>query len=604
MSSPSPAIAISPASHASYPWLTIAVAWIAVVLALAAPAFRTGVFDAMSTDDAMRLVEVRDLIGGQNWFDLTQHRLDPPGAPMHWSRIIDTPIAAMILMLRPLLGTHIAEVAASVLWPALLFGAALVLAVALARRLSDAPHQGAAQLAAVLLAALSIPALIHFRAGAIDHHNAQIVLLLGLVLSLSHIEQNIAAGWLAGLAATLSLAIGLEMLPAIAAACAVIFVVSLWRGGMFTTRAGLFGAALTVFSLLLAALLVPRNQWGAEICDALGAPVLVLIAGGGVCLMMIALIDRLYSSRGARLAAGAVTGIIVLGAFFKLFPGCIASPYAHVPPLVTSFWLDRVTETMPVAVVAELMPQKLAGYYGFPLLTLGFSIAAMIHASPLARLRWILATVTLAALFVTSLWELRGAAAANIVAAPLFAGCIARLWPSREQRTKLLLVALIASPAALAGLGVTLQPLLGAAIPQTAPRQTMILSSAACQTISGAAPLAALPQGRVIAPIDLGPAILAATSHSVFAAPYHRNNDGNLAMLQAMMASPQNARRMLHDHQVDYVVVCPGSVDQADFVRRAPDGLAARLGHGETMDFLEPLDIDPAHQLSVWRVRP
>ena len=32
----------------------------------------------MSTDDAMRLVEVRDLIGGQGWFDLFQYRLDPP----------------------------------------------------------------------------------------------------------------------------------------------------------------------------------------------------------------------------------------------------------------------------------------------------------------------------------------------------------------------------------------------------------------------------------------------------------------------------------------------------------------------------------------------
>ena len=61
-------------------------------------------FDAMSTDDAMRLVEVRDLIAGQGWFDLTQYRLDPPGLPMHWSRVIDAPLAAIILMLRPLVG--------------------------------------------------------------------------------------------------------------------------------------------------------------------------------------------------------------------------------------------------------------------------------------------------------------------------------------------------------------------------------------------------------------------------------------------------------------------------------------------------------------------
>ncbi len=50
-----------------------------------------------------------------------------------------------------------------------------------------------------------------------------------------------------------------------------------------------------------------------------------------------------------------------------------------------------------------------------------------------------------------------------------------------------------------------------------------------------------------MAPIDLGPGILAATDHSVFAAPYHRNNDGNRAMLSLMLADPAAARRMLSD---------------------------------------------------------
>jgi hypothetical protein len=50
---------------------------LAAVLAIAWPTLKTGVFDAMSTDDAMRLVEVRDLINVQGWSDLWQYRLDP-----------------------------------------------------------------------------------------------------------------------------------------------------------------------------------------------------------------------------------------------------------------------------------------------------------------------------------------------------------------------------------------------------------------------------------------------------------------------------------------------------------------------------------------------
>jgi hypothetical protein len=59
---------------------------------------------------------------------------------------------------------------------------------------------------------------------------------------------------------------------------------------------------------------------------------------------------------------------------------------------------------------------------------------------------------------------------------------------------------------------------------------------------------------------------------------------------------------MLSDRRVDYVVTCPAAPEQ-DLVNLAPDGLAARLGRGETPDFLEPLDLGPTHKISVWRVR-
>ena len=52
-------------------------------------------------DDALRLAQVRDLIAGQSWFDLHQYRIDPlnGGVLMHWSRIVDVPLAALILLL-------------------------------------------------------------------------------------------------------------------------------------------------------------------------------------------------------------------------------------------------------------------------------------------------------------------------------------------------------------------------------------------------------------------------------------------------------------------------------------------------------------------------
>ena len=115
----------------AYPKILISLLFLAASVLLALPAINGGVFDALSTDDAMRLVEVRDLIGGQGWFDLFQYRLDPPGTLMHWSRLIDAPLAALILLLKPLLGMHDAEAVTLYFWPALLFAVALMLVAAI-----------------------------------------------------------------------------------------------------------------------------------------------------------------------------------------------------------------------------------------------------------------------------------------------------------------------------------------------------------------------------------------------------------------------------------------------------------------------------------------
>src|SRR3982750_1130040 len=62
------------------------------------------------TDDNMRMMQVRALLHGQGWFDLRQYRLNAPfGANIHWSRLVDLPIAGLILLLRPFIGGAAAE---------------------------------------------------------------------------------------------------------------------------------------------------------------------------------------------------------------------------------------------------------------------------------------------------------------------------------------------------------------------------------------------------------------------------------------------------------------------------------------------------------------
>ncbi|HET7889521.1 MAG TPA: hypothetical protein VFL62_25095 [Bradyrhizobium sp.] len=582
------------AQDGTYPLILISSLFLAAAIILALPAIKDGVFDALSTDDAFRLVEVRDLIGGQSWFDLSQYRMNPPGTLMHWSRLIDAPLAAFILLLKPILGMHGAEAATLYLWPTLLLALALVLVAAIARQMSNSRSP---VIAAVALAVVCVPALGHFRAGAIDHHNAQIDLVLALVLMAVQIERSAAKAALGGLFAALSLAIGVEMLPAIAAVGLAVFGLFVWRGAVVARQVGAFGAALAASSLLLAPALLPPAALTAPVCDAFGGPVLLLTAGGGACLLLMIAIDRYFQTLSMRLVSGAALGIVFAGAFVALFPGCVAPPYAHLDPLVISLWIGNVAEAMPFGRILQLFPEKTAAVYGFSLLSLGFAVATLIRSAPAERFRWIVGIAALTALILTSFWEVRAAAGASMVATPLLVASLAVLWPRLASGPSLLVLSALLSPLSLAAVGLSIKPLT-----DTMFKPDIIGDISSCHSLADVASLRRLPKGRVMAPVDLGPAILAQTNHDVFAGPYHRDNDGIAALIRLMMASPAAAEQILKNRGADYVLTCPASPD-TNIIKLAPDGLEARLARGETPDFLERVQLDPADKIAVWRVR-
>jgi hypothetical protein len=91
-----------------------------------------------------------------------------------------------------------------------------------------------------------------------------------------------------------------------------------------------------------------------------------------------------------------------------------------------------------------------------------------------------------------------------------------------------------------------------------------------------------------MAPIDMGSDILAQTRHSVLAAPYHRNNHGNRALVDAMMADPAAARKMVADSGAAYVIFCPAMPELEIYAKASPGGLASALLSGKAPDWLMP----------------
>src|SRR4051812_43359849 len=165
-------------------------------------------FGLGDTDDNMRIMQVRGLLHGQGWYDLRNSGMTPPfGANIHWSRLVDLPIAGLILGLRPLLGGAAAErwaVAIAPLLPYLL----LLFSIALTARRLLGP--AAYPLAFVtLFFAASTNGM--FEPERIDHHGWQLALLALSIASIAD-RDRVRGGLLLGISSALSLAIGLEMI--------------------------------------------------------------------------------------------------------------------------------------------------------------------------------------------------------------------------------------------------------------------------------------------------------------------------------------------------------------------------------------------------------
>ncbi len=165
-------------------------------------------FGLGDTDDNMRMMQVRAWLSGQSWFDLRQYRMNPPyGADIHWSRLVDLPIAGLKLAFAPFFGGPTAEriaVAVAPLLPMLLAFWAIAIAV---RRL--VAKQSFALAIAILLCAGSARSM--WTPCRIDHHGWQLAFLAVSVASLAD-PRKARGGVLLAISSVLSVAIGLEMI--------------------------------------------------------------------------------------------------------------------------------------------------------------------------------------------------------------------------------------------------------------------------------------------------------------------------------------------------------------------------------------------------------
>ena len=550
-----------------------------------AEVWRTGAFS--DTDDAMRMVQVRDWMGGQGWFDLVQHRLAPPsGLLMHWSRIVDVPLAGLIRLFELFTSEERAELLARIVFPLLL--QVLLLSVTVSAGCLLAGPE--ALLPAMILTVLSGFTFEQFPAGRIDHHAPQIVLLMGMVLALAR-SLDAERAWtalLAGLCLAVSLGISLENLPFMVVLVAVLPIV--WVTWPERARRPLlwFALGLAVFAPLVFVATVPPSRYLAVACDAFSIAHLAGVGTGAAGLAGLAMLTGHLPTRTGRTIALVLVGGVVAACVLLSYPACLHDPYANLDPRLRALWLAHVTEAQPLLVASRERPDTFLILL-CPLLAgaVGAALGAWSDTG-VARTRWITVLALTLVGIAGTLWEIRVSASAQPIALLGGVWIVTRALAAARRRASpvwSVLASLLILPCS------TIAWAFVPMAPPTADFTAAHAAGIACREPASLAPLAALPPGLVFAPIDDGSHLLAHTPHSVLAAPYHRNQTGNKTVLDGFMAAPDAAQAIVRASGARYVALCPNEVQISVMGGKSPDGLGSALVEGRTPGWLRPVPL-------------
>ena len=518
-------------------------------------------------DSVMRLIEVRDWLGGQGWFDLHQYRIGPTGGvAMHWTRLADLIPAGIAASFAPVVGSALAERAAMVATPLVLLLALVHLTLSVVRQLARRP----APFVTAAVLASSIGMLGLFTPGDIDHHNLQLVLVL-LLLRASVGDRTRSAAIVAATATVLSMIVGIETAPVVLAILGALAL--LWIRNPTGERQfiGAFGVALMLAALIALLLFMPR-PWPGEYCDAWTLPVFWLATAAGAGFAAAWAVSRRSALIRVALPVALVTLIVIV--VVSAFPACRVHP-AGTDPLVWHYWIEGVSENQSLRSLAREQG------WGALLIFIGSAPLVLLVAVWTAwggrRADWFVVLAAAGAALLVTLLHVRGHAMLAGLTACLAAGLLARV-------------------AAVGGVGriaawLAFLPLpwlvLGAASARPQPAGPG-LAQTACRSPELMRALNRLPSSTLIVPMMAEPHILVATRHRTLAATYHRNTTGNHAMIAAMIARPNEARAVVVANGVGYIVYCPG-YDTDRYARENPASLAAALVGTRPPDWLTPV---------------
>jgi hypothetical protein len=508
-------------------------------------------------DSNMRMQQVRDLLAGQGWYDLTLYRYGIDGGTvMHWSRLADMGPAALIWLFSHFMSPQQSETAMTIVYPTLLV---VPLFIALAwttfRNVTAATTlQVSGALAFIVFQLFAF--WMAFRPGMIDHHNLQIIgtiIFIGAACG----QRDTRSGVIGGAGLIFGLVVGPDGLPAIAIAIAMLGILWLINPKAEAPFLAGLGGGTFVFTLLSTLVFIPRplsTTW----CDSWTLPMSSIFAGLGVFLLIAAYIGTRIANKILLGAVAMAIGCAILGSLLVVFPSC-RNPLPLGDPLIQRYWMSLVFENEPIWGVLTNAPIAFAQFIS--------PIIALISFWVGYKKKWFDLTSSLPligpifAAFVFACFYLRGLPMALALSAPILAAaliCALKSAPSSKDRIKAWLsLSPVLSFAMVAILALFLGPKPSAAVAaKKLAAKKLPKDIYYCISDAQLAQIKRLPVGKIVSSFSQTEYFIRHTKLQAAFAGYHRAYKTNLEIISWLTARPDSAKAAFIQHNIRYLTYC------------------------------------------------
>jgi len=552
-------------------------------------------------DDFLRMSQIHAWMQGQGWFDLTAYKMVPPhGGDIHWTRLIDVPIATLIYLFQIFLNFEKATNLAAIVWPLLLMLITLTIWTFICDRLLD----NYPRWMPAFFGLLSISTINQFPVGRVDHHNVQILFFGLMILGLVNRDRK-WGDYLIGFAIAFSMSVGAESL------ILTLFMLSIigfeWAGSSSATGKGIskVGISLIMSTFVLYGLnFLPENYFIVAI-DANSFFYLCAFVLIGVAFLMLGLLSNLTNGTDKiktfilRILVGVGVAGLVLGILYFVFPDYLNNPYGNLSEELKTRWLNYVSEAKSLSLVLYDFPFHWLATVGYYLFMLSIGAIVLLNRK-YANTKTVSLYIILFACVLGTLWQVRVIRTAALLVVPFCVIFSTICWSFLKEKYHEEKVFLYGFQTGVVMFqisifwyiaGALFFPLQGdvkistdtSNVPETliARRQP-----AHCLVNTDFTFLKTLPTSNVVSDLTTSTALMFHTDHSVVSGPYHRNQQAILDTLDFMGTDETKAKTVAEKYQLAYLGFCIGK--NANLARDYVSGsVTDKLLKGNIPDWLE-----------------